>query len=237
MKSSLNGLIGHLKTLLSTNIAHATQVLDPGVMAEYLAQLERSSNNILRAFDQQREKAVGPWNQDEFERLLAEWTVACDQPFEEVDRPEFRKLLEYTHHRPSLHIPHRKSIRTRIMKMGEDTMEGVKKMIAELNSKVSLSLDAWTSLNQHAFLAIVMHYVTNEGQLEELLIDFRELIGEHSGRNMASEVWGILETYGLKGKVLAIVADNAANNDTMVKSLGEKCEGEKIPFSAKDAWM
>lgn len=36
---------------------------------------------------------------------------------------------------------------------------------------------------------------------EELLIDFRELIGEHSGENMAEAVWATLEMYGLVGKV------------------------------------
>ena len=56
--------------------------------------------------------------------------VACDQSFDAVDQPEFRSLLEYTHLRPSLHIPHRGAVRTRIMKMGEDTFESVKKMIA-----------------------------------------------------------------------------------------------------------
>jgi hypothetical protein len=56
--------------------------------------------------------------------------VACDQPFEEVDRPEFRKLLEYTHFRPSLHIPRRGAVCNRVMKMGEDTVKGVQKMIS-----------------------------------------------------------------------------------------------------------
>jgi hypothetical protein len=55
--------------------------------------------------------------------------VACDQPFDEVDKPEFRRLLEYTHLRPSLHIPHRHAMKSRIMKMGEDTIEGIKCMI------------------------------------------------------------------------------------------------------------
>jgi hypothetical protein len=32
-----------------------------------------------------------------FEQLLADWVVACDQPFDEVEKPEFRRLLEYTH--------------------------------------------------------------------------------------------------------------------------------------------
>lgn len=37
--------------------------------------------------------------------------------------------------------------------------------------------------------------------IEELLIDFRELIGEHSGENMAEAIWATMELYGLIGKV------------------------------------
>jgi hypothetical protein len=37
--------------------------------------------------------------------------------------------------------------------------------VQKLEGKVSLSLDAWTLNNQYAFLAIVAHYVTNDGQL------------------------------------------------------------------------
>jgi len=36
---------------------------------------------------------------------------------------------------------------------------------------------------------------------EELLIDFREIIGEHSGANLAEAVWNALELYGLKDRV------------------------------------
>jgi len=90
----------------------------------------------------------------------------------------------------------------------------------ELDSKVSLSLDAWTSSNKHPFLAIVMHYITNDWHLgmiyilhilrvtshsfqlpEELLIDFHELIGEHSGENMADAVYETMKMYNLQGKV------------------------------------
>jgi hypothetical protein len=91
-------------------------------------------------------------------------------------------------------------------------------LLQELKAKVSLSLDAWTSSNQFAFLAIIMHYVTNDWQLsmslppflcptfnfastEELLIDFREIIGKHSGANLAEAVWNTLELYRLKNRV------------------------------------
>ena len=65
-----------------------------------------------------------------FKRHLAEWVVACDQPFEEVERPEFRRLLEYTHMgSKSLDIPHRSAIKDRIMKMGKNTVTGIQNLV------------------------------------------------------------------------------------------------------------
>lgn len=65
-----------------------------------------------------------------FKRYLAEWVVACDQPFEEVERPEFRRLLEYTHmgSKP-LNIPHRTALKDRVMKMGKCTIEGIQTLV------------------------------------------------------------------------------------------------------------
>lgn len=37
--------------------------------------------------------------------------------------------------------------------------------------------------------------------LDELLIDFQELIGAHTGENMAEVVWETIDLYGLKGRV------------------------------------
>ncbi|KAF8985978.1 hypothetical protein BDQ17DRAFT_1173947, partial [Cyathus striatus] len=54
------------------------------------------------------------------------------------------------------------------------------------------------SSNQIEFLAIIAHYVTNDGVLEELLIDFQELIGPHSGENLTEAVWNTMELYGIQ---------------------------------------
>jgi hypothetical protein len=40
---------------------------------------------------------------------------------------------------------------------------------------------------------------------EELLIDFRELVGDHSGENLAHAVYDTLNTCGLKGRVSLLV--------------------------------
>jgi hypothetical protein len=36
---------------------------------------------------------------------------------------------------------------------------------------------------------------------EELLIDFKEIQGEHSGENLSALVWETMDLYGLKEKV------------------------------------
>ncbi|KAF7370018.1 Transposase-like protein [Mycena sanguinolenta] len=91
--------------------------------------------------------------------------------------------------------------------------------------------------NGYAFLAIVIHYIDNEGKLEECLIDFRELVGQHSGENMGAAVWQTVEKFGLIGQITAFVMDNATNNDTMIEAFTRRCKKEGILFSAADGRM
>jgi len=93
--------------------------------------------------------------------------------------------------------------------------------------------------------------------IEELLIDFRELIGQHSGENMAAVVWSTLELYEIQSKVcivvtkplfaciksskffqiMAVMMDNASNNDTMMQAIERRCHEAGIQFCAKDSRM
>ncbi|KAJ6616751.1 hypothetical protein B0H10DRAFT_1375817 [Mycena sp. CBHHK59/15] len=138
----------NLPTEEEIEIAAGKRTFDDVAEQSYLANLRRlQPNTIGEAFDRQRTKNTLPWDQERFERLLAEWIVSCDQPFDEVDKAEFRELLFCTHRSSDLHIPGRKAIRERIMAMEKGVKEKMKKMFSELKSRVSISLDAWTSSN------------------------------------------------------------------------------------------
>jgi hypothetical protein len=91
--------------------------------------------------------------------------------------------MVYAHHpAPSVKLPSHEGVKCCVMKMREDIINGICEMfsvhilwdelmfvltssIQELEGKIAISLDAWTSSNQHAFLAIFAHYITNKGQL------------------------------------------------------------------------
>jgi hypothetical protein len=134
-------------------IAQGKEVLNPAKARAWFDKLEAASENVRHAFERQAEAAAvrlqsfthlepiidrsmfqGPWDQEKLEQLIAEWIVACDQPFDEVDKPEFRAMLTYAHHpSPTLKIPHRDAIKRRIMRMGEDSIEDTKRMFEVLH--------------------------------------------------------------------------------------------------------
>ena len=137
--------------------------------------------------------------------------VACDQPFEEVERPEFIAAMSYG--RPSkFTLPKRDGVRRRVMKLGEVTVQEIKDMFAvifsllscnvlmffwqNLEGKISLSLDAWTSSNCYAFLAIIAHYITNQGQCGESLNNFSYLTSHNfsTGRGATHRLPGVNRT-------------------------------------------
>ncbi|KAJ7728695.1 hypothetical protein DFH07DRAFT_757189, partial [Mycena maculata] len=68
---------------------------------------------------------------------------------------------------------------------------------------------------------------------EECLIDFAELISDHSGEYLAATVWKTLEKYKLQGWIVVFVMDNARNNDTMMEAIERKYWAEGIDFTAK----
>ncbi|KAF5338562.1 hypothetical protein D9758_016540 [Tetrapyrgos nigripes] len=239
------------------DIARNKKPLSPDAAKDYLNRLETLSHNIQDMFAKQaaaqQARCTEPWDQAKFEELLVKWIAACDQPFSTVEDPEFQALLQYTHHGRTLNIPCSKTIRSRIMKMHESVVDQYRSLFSEVESKFAISLDAWTSSNGYAFMAIIAHYVDNKGKLGmnlafliqffsdanatkvEVLIDFRELVGEHSGANMAEAVWDTLEKFGITARVIAFMMDNATNNDTLVENFGQMCTENGILFSAKDA--
>ena len=54
----------------------------------------------------------------------------ADQPFDAMENPEFHHLLEYMHLHSGLHIPSASTVKRRIVKMGENTIHGIKDMIS-----------------------------------------------------------------------------------------------------------
>jgi hypothetical protein len=55
--------------------------------------------------------------------------VACDQPFDEVEKPEFIAAMSYGR-TSKFSLPKRDGVRRRAMKLGDETIQQIKEMFA-----------------------------------------------------------------------------------------------------------
>ena len=53
-----------------------------------------------------------------------------------------------------------------------------------MSSKISFTIDGWTSSNNISFLGITAHLITDKWKLKSFLLDFVKLDGPHLGANI-----------------------------------------------------
>jgi hypothetical protein len=121
---------------------------------------------------------------------------------------------------PKARLPCATTIQRRIMAMYDEQkiLRDVK--LSSIKSKVSFAIDLWTSPNQIPFMGIVIHYINDEWEPESWLLDFVVLRGSHTGRRIFECFYKAIEP--IESKLLAIVLDNASNNNTFIEECIKK---------------
>ena len=65
------------------------------------------------------------------------------------------------------------------------------------NGKPSFSTDLWTSPNHFAMMVITCTWITNDFQMMEVDLAFRELLGQHTGSNICTLFLDVMKEYRL----------------------------------------
>uniref|UniRef100_A0A8C6Q7X7 HAT C-terminal dimerisation domain-containing protein n=1 Tax=Nothobranchius furzeri TaxID=105023 RepID=A0A8C6Q7X7_NOTFU len=75
---------------------------------------------------------------------------------------------------------------------------------------VSTTADIWT-VNNKSFLGVTVHWINSTLQRNKAALACKRIKGSHTFDVIGAEIEEIHSTYGLHGKVVATVADNASN--------------------------
>ncbi|KAJ6639118.1 Zinc finger BED domain-containing protein RICESLEEPER 2, partial [Pseudolycoriella hygida] len=160
------------------------------------------------------------FSQENFREALMRWVIECNQPFTEPQQAAFVALVRTLN--PEAKVVSDVKVKSDVMAAYKDKLEELKREVANVPGKISITLDAWTSKNALAFLAIRGHWLDDKWVYRTKLLDFAYIDGEHTGFNL-SEIFGeCLSRLELPySKILAITLDNASNNDTFFDWLQE----------------
>jgi hypothetical protein len=136
--------------------------------------------------------------------------------FRACENQQFRRTLRLLKH--NVDIPSAKCLKGHLNHHGKDIRAEIKASLPS-TVKVSIALDAWSSPNHLAFLAITAYYIDNNWEFREVLIGFEQIHGEHTGVVLSRIVEDVLEQFGIQDRLLAVTTDNASNNGTLTAEL------------------
>ena len=78
-------------------------------------------------------------------------------------------------------------------------------------SKIHVSFDGWTTKGgKKGYLGIVAHYVDSKGKLVDVPIALPQLMGAHSGENMAEIVYSTVQKFGVTPRMTSEISKAAA---------------------------
>jgi len=157
---------------------------------------------------------------DRFKDLLVRWIVCCHIAFFQIENIYFRDMLFYLFPPLAKLLPKvADTLRQWVKDAFEVKKEKLRQDMREAHSNISVSFDLWTSPNYLAILGIVAHFISKDGKRRTAVLGLRELMGEHSGENMAEVLLQIFKDYKISGRIGYFMADNASSNDTCIDAV------------------
>ncbi|GBC14448.2 ribonuclease H-like protein [Rhizophagus irregularis DAOM 181602=DAOM 197198] len=131
-------------------------------------------------------------------------------------------------------IPSADTIKNYIMTSFNDNQKKVASILQNMSSKISFTIDAWTSSNNFSFLGITAHWITENWKLKSFLLDFIKLKGPHSGANIKDAFLKSLKNFNIESKILGVTTDNASNNVTFLKAVESDLSQRYIYYDSED---
>jgi hypothetical protein len=158
-------------------------------------------------------------NKEVIQQALINFIIVQNLPFRVVERKEFHvfcqalnpkssDLITTTHTEISRMITHSFQLQKDI----------VRRRVQSALTSIHLSIDIWTSPNNHLLLAVCAHFINSQENQIKALLALRTVPG-HSGAEQWNTLLPVLEEYGIIRKLGAIIADNSTTNDTLCRTI------------------
>jgi hypothetical protein len=146
--------------------------------------------------------------------------VAAYCPFSTIENPYFRLAFQMLRH--DIKIPSATTL-TRLLAKEYTMVLTCIRNILPGDSKISLAMDGWTSVNKRAIISIIASWINHNLVLETLQLSFEECKGSHDGNALGAHLLDVLRRFDLDtGRLLGVTTDNASSNYKMAKALEEE---------------
>lgn len=159
----------------------------------------------------QDEAKPKPWTteiQKEKHKLFINWVITDQQPFTIVENLNFKKFIASI--QPKYKIPSRHTIKDMIMKKFENAQVQISNYLQLSTSKISLTMDMWTSISSLGILAVTIHFIKDDWQFDHFVLDVLYVPSPHNALAIKDSIVKIVSELNIANRLIGITSDNEA---------------------------
>lgn len=97
-------------------------------------------------------------------------------------------------------MPKRDCLRSKVEENFEIMQKNLKTILNKNDSRISFTIDGWTSIANKSFYGITAHFIDDNWELQSVVLDFVPANGNHTGKDIASIFFSVLQKYELERK-------------------------------------
>ena len=159
--------------------------------------------------------AAWQFDQETCRTALTLMIVVDELPFAIVEREGFRRFCKTLN--PEFDLPSRFTSGRDCHGLYIEERKKLQECFQKLSSRISLTMDAWTSDQNLSYMCLTAHFIDDDWTLHKRIINFCPLAG-HSGHLIGRVVEKCLDDWGIKN-VMTLTVDNASSNDLAIENL------------------
>jgi len=178
----------------------------------YARLYEQAEDIELWTNEEQKEKHI----------FLLNWVVVDQQSFALVENQSFQKFISII--QPRYKLPSRHTLKEMILSKFKTAREKIIDYLQLSSSKISFTIDMWTSISALGILAITIHFINENWQLKHFILDILYIPSSHNALSIKNAVLEIANQFKVANRLIGITSDNESKMIASIRLIKEDLE-------------
>ncbi|KAL7152977.1 hypothetical protein ABFS83_04G135000 [Erythranthe nasuta] len=146
---------------------------------------------------------------DHLNWLLIKWLLVASLPTSTLAEKWLTNAFKFLN--PSTELWSGEKFQTVLREVFKSMQESVRLIVEQVSSKVSVTLDFWTSYEQILYMSVTCQWIDESWSFQKILLDISHIPSPCGGSEIYYVLLKVLRLYNLETKILCITHDNSPN--------------------------
>ncbi|XP_072982384.1 putative AC transposase [Typha latifolia] len=165
---------------------------------------------------------------DHLNWLLLKWLIGASIPPAALEDEMLSYSFKFLN--SSVMVWSKEKVQAVTLEVFRSMREDVRASLEHVNSKVSITLDFWTSYEQVFYMSVKCHWIDESWSLHRILLDVCHIPYPCTSSEIFHALMKVLLTYNIDSKVLSCTNNNSQQAIHACHALKEELDARKIPF-------